>query len=536
MKTSRALFASVALVLFVRTAHADGPGDVAAQKRFIAVAQKLKAGGALDLAAEQYEAAYKAAPAAGPLRDELACYKELGQNARMLEVAKRLLDRHAKELRRTETAELKKLVAGTESKVGQIELKVSESGAAVTIDERAVGESPFAAPLLIDVGAHKIAVTKAGFERFESSVNVEPQRASNVEVALEKEIVSAKVSVKEKTGQSVAVVVDGSEVGPAPWSGALPLGAHEIALASKSMRAAPRKVELKKRDVVDLELEASPIVGRLEVATNDGMAVVRVDGVVVGQGRVTAENVPPGEHVVGVERKGFQPFRQKIAVEPGKTLLLNVALAADEAASAPKKDDPGEMSGAYGALQFLGTVQAGEMGNQAEVRCAQSGVSCSSSLPKGGGLLAVIGHAFGRLGGEIAFGGMGDGAVARISRDDGTSTAYEVYRAGGIAALRIRGALQNKAMRVSLSAGPGVGVRYGGVSGASWDGYVSPAGTADLTFALRLGTSTAFSMGCMFWAENAGSGKSVVRDNTPFLVMSGPQFLVHPHLGLAFGP
>jgi hypothetical protein len=421
--------------------------------------------------------------------------------------------------------------------VGQIELKVSEPDAVVLLDDKEVGRAPLGRALDADVGTHTIVVKKEGFEPFQQETKVTGQTSVTVDAVLEKEIVTAKLVVTETAGQPVHVMVDGNDVGPAPWEGTLPLGPHDVSVQSPSWRSEITKVELAKRKVAEVAITAIATVGRIEVSTVDGKGVVRIDGKVVGEGRFSDE-LPVGPHVVTVQRDGYKPFERKLTLEAGQTASVSIAL--ELATPAPAKEPPDNGTGIFGGLLIAGSFQAGDTGNQGDFRCSDLGASCSTSAPKGGGLFGAVGYMWNPIGVDLLFGATGDvgtlTVIAPATAGGGTS-AYDIWRMGAVAALRLRAQVQSSGVRGTLSVGPTIAERFAGTQSVSTD-YAAFGVMGDAQVAFRVSRSTAFAIGFMFWGEKVGDGVTVTARGSaaPFHLASGTQFLMQPHLGLEFGP
>jgi hypothetical protein len=505
--------------------------NAAASKRLLAVASKLQKEQAFDLAADQYEASYGLSPAAETLRQALECYQQSKNSTRVVDTARRLIERHGKELKKPEKDKLQKLIGEAQVNVGQIDLKVSEPASIITIDDREVGRSPLGKVIDIDAGSHKLVVKKEGFEPFEKELTVTAQQTATVEAVMEKEILTAKLVVKEAAGAPVQVVVDGKTVGPAPWEGELPLGPHEVAIKSPKWRADVNKVELVKRKVAEIEIAAVPTVGRIELSTSDNKGLIRIDGRPVGEGSF-ADDIATGEHVIAVQREGRKSFYRTLTIEAGKTATIAVALEPVGPVAPP---DDGR--GVLGELMFAGSFQTGERGHQGDVGCDAIGTSCSSNGSKGGGILGVVGYMWNPVGVDFLFGATADVASLQAVQPDGGTSTFGLWRFGPVAALRFRAQVQTKAVRASLALGPTIAERFAGVGKVSTD-YAAFGGTGDAQVAVRLSPSTAFAVGFMFWGESSGDNVTVNAPNStaPFHVASGAQLLLMPHLGLEFGP
>jgi hypothetical protein len=509
-------------------------------------AAKLKASGAFDVAAEEYENAYKVAPSAAPLREALECYKQLGQSTGQVSAAQRLLDKHAKELKGGEQAALKKLLEAAKAKIGQIDL-IAESGATVQLDGKDVGTTPLPGPLSADAGSHAIVVKKEGFELFEKPVDVTAKSTVTVEAKLEPTITTAEISVKEAAGIPGTVLIDGQKVGPAPYRGRQPLGKHQVSLESPTYAAPAKEVTLVKREVADVVLEAAPTTGKVTVATADKHGVIRIDGKLVGDGTFSGD-LTSGEHLVEVTRDGYKPFSQTIAVVSGKPSALKVTL---EPAAPVVVEEKSSDSGIFGAIRIAGQLQTTKAGNELQLGCdglkdtgnnnptpgtTPPANTCTSGSPAGGGLFGILGYGWKYFGLEMLVGATGDVTRGTAHIAGHRDNTYSMLRIGGLAAFRPRAMIQTKAIRVSLAVGPAIAERVVASEGDTTD-YFSPAFSGDFAFGIRFSNTTTFTIGSMLWMESAKQGPTVSRpEQNLFRLFSGPQTMILPHMGFEFGP
>ena len=473
-------------------------------------------------------------------------------------------------------ARLKELAA----KTGLLELKVSESGASIAIDGKAFGQSPLAAPLRLAAGAHGVKVTKEGFAPFDKSVDVQGGRAQPVEVSLTKEATKGTVAVREKTGQAVRVLVDGLDVGAAPWSGEIDPGPHEIAVRGAGLYAAPQKVDVQKGQKQELELVAIAASARLEVKTSDGKGIIFVDGKPVAEGSFRGD-VPAGAHLVEVKREGFDPFSKPIELADKQTYAETVTLrrpGGEVVGSATEGERL--LQGIYGGFGLTGVYAVSGLGTELENRCTALGaVSCDTPSPYGAGAFGYVGYTWNPIGFEVMLGGLFDGTAQRATFD-GTTTSgqnpllstparnerFTLIRFGGLGALRVRATMQGPLVRGSIAAGLGLSYKMMEMErkAASADGtnlrdvyipdgkgYLSPAITVDASLQIRIGTTTALAVGILVWAENAGTGTKTAADpnrrmgsDTAAVPIATPEYhlatdaqvFIGPYLGMQFGP
>jgi hypothetical protein len=100
--------------------------------------------------------------------------------------------------------------------VSPLRITVNEAGATVTIDEEAAGTTPIG-PQQVDVGKHKIRVTKPGFKDSVQDVVVAGSDGMDVAVTLVRDLHEGRLVVA--AGAEDLISLDGKAVGRARWEG-----------------------------------------------------------------------------------------------------------------------------------------------------------------------------------------------------------------------------------------------------------------------------------------------------------------------------
>jgi hypothetical protein len=144
---------------------------------------------------------------------------------------------------------------------------------------------------------------------------------------------------------------------------------------------------------------------------------------------------------------------------------------------------------------------------------------------------------FNPIGVDLLFGLGADSITATADQAMGASKEFDIVRMAAVGALRARLMFQNNIVRGSLALGPSISERIGIVSKQTAD-YLSFGGTVDAQFALRMNQGTAFAIGCMFWAESGPTASVALPSDSksPFLIATGAQYFIQPHIGLEWGP
>ena len=127
-----------------------------------------------------------------------------------------------------------------------IAVTVDRAGAEVRLDGRPVGQTPLAAPLTVDEGAHSVAVSLPGYEPVTRDVEARADLA-RVDVALAwSDPVPAEVAgrlVVRASEPGAIATLDGRSV-PSDGSRPLPPGAHRLRVERENFRAVERDVSL----------------------------------------------------------------------------------------------------------------------------------------------------------------------------------------------------------------------------------------------------------------------------------------------------
>lgn len=562
-------------------AQASSPASTAAEaKSRLAAGDKAAAAKNWAAAAKEYGAAQEAAPSGAALAGLGNAHYELKNLGPAYEAYDALLKRFPNALGKRAQTQAEARFKELAQKTGALNIRVSEPGAAVSLDDQPLGTSPVAAVIRVPVGARKIRVTKEGFVPFEKTEEVGPDKSVAVDARLEGEAKSGRLAVKEKSGQTLRVLVDGLDVGATPWEGDIAPGSHEV-FGRSSVASAPKQtVEVQKGKVTEVELVGSTSGGRVEITTSDGQGIIYVDGKVVAEGAFSGE-LAAGPHVLLVKREGFEPFEKRFDLGDKEIMAETVNLRRIGGPVDEKVATERLFSGVYGGVSLLGTTQIVGPDNSVTNNCGLLGATeCEGSFPVGVALLGYLGYMWNPVGLEILGGAMYDqstpqarfdGVVAPGSNPVLTGPArveqFGFFRAGALGAARVRVMADGPTLRYGAAFGVGLAYRSMFMMRKSrtqngqnlsdrylpdGDSHVSPALNVELFGQWRFAPTTALTFGVFAWLENAGKmrapaeGNNVLSDasrntaipiRTPEYVMAdGPQVFIGPYVGVMFGP
>lgn len=563
---------SVPLVALAQTA------DV---KTSLAAADKASRAKDWSTALAQYEAANKAAPSAEALEGIANARYQLKQDGEAYAAYDELLKTYgaklAKPKKTTAEARLKEL----EARTAPLTIVASEAGAQVSIDDKPVGTTPLPGPVRVSTGPHRVRIAKEGFSPVDQVPSVQAGGAK-VDVKLEAVSSKGRVVVTEKTGKPIRVVVDGVDMGDAPWRGELEAGQHEISGKSPTFSATPQKVNVERGKTQDVELVASSTVAPLKVTTSDGKGLVYLDDKLVGEGSFSAD-VPAGRHVLRVTREGYDPYEEEVVLveKQPRSLAVTLKLAGKIETQAVKADERA-LEGMYGGFGLLGTFMPGGTGSSIQRECERSTpipglTSCSGEGGNvGGGVNGFFGYHWDPVGVELFLGAHYDqtkidrewsqaDSGLGIGRDPARTEEMTIRRLGGYAAFRMRLTLQSKKIRFMVPVGVGLSfrtmllerrvtltsdpaVKSGFLPDAQ--SYLSPVLSVEPAIHYRLSDSTSVGVGLSILLESPnafGSIPTTAIDNTqrlglnqlttsPYELARDAQIYVGPYIGMMFGP
>lgn len=255
--------------------------------------------------------------------------KLLTHYARAVDAWEQELREGAAELNASEVAEIRNAISIVQQFVTLIDVLSDEDGATVTIDDAVVGKTPFNGPVHIDVGKRTIKLTKEGFRDATQTVDAAAGQRSAVTFRLEPVSKTALVTVTVGGSPAATVVIDGKDMGPAPFKGELTAEKHTIEARAPGFVSVGQSVDVQYKTPVNLmlTLSAERHEGRLHVTAPEG-AQITLDERVVGTGTWEGVVSTTGSHQLVVTKSGYQTYSSDIAVADDQTRDVNVPLNA----------------------------------------------------------------------------------------------------------------------------------------------------------------------------------------------------------------
>lgn len=509
------------------------------------------------------------ANAAYELKDTLGAY----------EAYKALLSEFGSTMPKPKKDAAQKRLSELEDATGEIVVGVSEPDAVLEIDGNPAKLEAGKVTLRVTAGPHKVRATKAGFVANEQFPAVPAKGKTETTIKLEAESKVARITVKDKAGEAVRVLIDGVDVGPAPYTGDIEPGEREIALRSPT-RGVSNKITVARGETREVTLESVLTAASLKLTIPDGKGIIYIDGKVVGEGQFAGE-VPPGAHTIAVTREGYERFEEQVILKEREVLARTLTLTLIGTVTTGKLQEPIEqLVGMYGGFGLKGLIMPWGNNNDIEELCENKNNTvgeCSSPSPKGGGVQGFVGYHWDPVGMELFLQGAVDLAQPQLARfQDPTNLGsnppraerFILVRAGGTVAARARVDFQTKAIRGGFAAG--VGVSYRSLlmtrEAVTSDGYQSryvpkpidyfaPALVLDANIGYRLTKFTTLQLGIDAVLENPqvfsrapttepGKQEFLLKAGSPPIPIDTPaynlsnrgQAMLGAYIGLMFGP
>jgi hypothetical protein len=209
-------------------------------------------GGAL----AKYEQAYEASKDPRLLFNMAICARNLKEYARMQGLLTRYEREAAAKMSADERANVEAALSAIRNLVGTVRVTASQEGASVTVDGRDRGLTPLAEPIVLDLGEHKVTVSKAGFKAFEQPALVQGGAEMVVAATLVAERHVAQLVVGAEEGATI--LVDGTNIAKGRYDGQLAPGPHDVEVTEPGKLPYRAQVDLHDGETrtVDVTLES----------------------------------------------------------------------------------------------------------------------------------------------------------------------------------------------------------------------------------------------------------------------------------------
>jgi formylglycine-generating enzyme required for sulfatase activity len=241
-------------------------------------------------------------------------------------------ERHLAEVRELEVSgggERQSLAATLTPDWAVVSLRTDPPGATVLVDGVAAGITP--ADVEIDSGEHELEVRLAGYNAWSNRLLVaanQPQQLPDIKLAM----ADGRLELASSPSEA-SVSVDGDFRGRTPLSLRLAPGrAHRVTLTKPGYETATRELSVAADSGRRLQIDLTPQIGEIVVASVPDNAEVWVDGERRGSTPTTLE-LTAVSHAIEIRQPGFAVERAELTPRPGYPQKLERTLVALNATS-----------------------------------------------------------------------------------------------------------------------------------------------------------------------------------------------------------
>ena len=276
----------------------------------------------------KFREAYEASANPRVLYNVAVCQKNLNQYARAAATFRQELKESNGRLSQGEVSDIEASIAALERFVATVAITVNEEGAEVLVDGDRVGVTPLAGPLSVDIGTRAVRVRKAGFVESTKDVLVRTGDAVKLSIELEATDKKARVSVTVVGAPGATITMDGTDLGPAPFTGEVGIGRHTFTASAGGFVTATQTSEIRYREAMNITLALAKKrqEGRLRVEASVPGATIEIDGKAVGSAPWEGI-VASGSHQVIARKSGYDDASIEISMTDDASLQRKLSLA-----------------------------------------------------------------------------------------------------------------------------------------------------------------------------------------------------------------
>jgi len=275
----------------------------------------------------EYMRAYEESKNPRVLYNVAVCEKNLRHYARAELRFKQELAEGTGRISAQDESDLKGAIAALEPFVSTVEITSNETGATLLIDGDDAGKTPFDKPVPIDVGPHELRLHKDGFVDAVQTVTIAGGSPAKAALNIEPAVKKAAVTVAVSGAPGANVVIDGIDMGQAPFKGDLVAGRHTFEARATGFVTARQTTDVVYKEPLNiaLDLSAERHEGRVRIEAMPATAAIEVDGKVVGSG-VWEGPLPSGGHQLIVKKPGYQPYTVEMTISDDQSREVKATL------------------------------------------------------------------------------------------------------------------------------------------------------------------------------------------------------------------
>lgn len=197
-----------------------------------------------------------------------------------------------------------------------------EDGASVYINNKRVGVTPYKSDMLAS-GEYTVRVMKGSYKPIEKSFIVKDNETTEANINMSSDLITVNV----ETVADADIYIDDQLKGKGKWTGALTEGFHLFEAKKENHKTVSHSENIAQGSDITVVLDAPQAInGMIDVNCNPIKASIYIDDVYYGLTPMIVQDVIIGEHVLKLEKEGYQTKTRKIFVEENKMLSVRETL------------------------------------------------------------------------------------------------------------------------------------------------------------------------------------------------------------------
>lgn len=232
------------------------------------------------------------------------CEKNLRHYANVLTLLQRYQREGAATISESHRLEVDNVLATVETLISTVTITVNEPGAQIHVDDRLAGTTPLPSPLLIDLGKHRLRVSKPGF--IEQTVVQEFGGGSSMSFHFDLRVIPSEAKLTISAEGMISI--DGKPMGERYFSGSLPAGEHAVRVTAPGMRPYEREVVLQAGQARSLNITLAADRSGVPTVVWIGAGVLAAGGLAVGGYFLLREKPAEANVYVGTLSPGQIPL------------------------------------------------------------------------------------------------------------------------------------------------------------------------------------------------------------------------------------
>ena len=275
----------------------------------------------------EYMRAYEQSKNPRVLYNVAVCEKNLRHYARAEGRFKQELAEGTGKLSPQEEQSVKEAITALDPFVSTVTVTANEAGATLFIDDQEAGPTPFTSPVPIDVGPHELRLHKDGFTDVKQTVTVSGGTPAKATFDIQPTVKKADVTVQVTGAPGANVVIDGIDMGQAPFKGELVAGRHTFEARAPGFVTARQTSDVVYKEPLNvaLDLSAERHEGHVHIEAMPATASIELDGKLVGSGTFDGP-LPTGGHQLIVKKPGYVTYTTEISLNDDQSRDVKATL------------------------------------------------------------------------------------------------------------------------------------------------------------------------------------------------------------------